>query len=86
MFTVTWDDDALDELAAIWTALDVSELAVVAGALSSIHQNLTTDPFGNSESRDADVRVMISPPLGILFTVDGNAVTVTHVWMFQTPP
>ncbi len=66
-FTVLWTPVAEQRLAAIWT--DAGNRNLVTQAASFIDQALRTAPEEAGESRSEDQRILIEPPLGVLFTV-----------------
>lgn len=66
-YTVTWSQSAEDELAQIWFATSVR--AKVTEAVAVIDRQLRDEPDSLSESREADRRVTIVPPLTVTFQV-----------------
>jgi hypothetical protein len=84
MFRVEWRDGAMNELATIWMRADSNGRRVITQATNIIDEKLRTDPFGSSESREREDRVLFEPPLGILFQVDLSTrnVSVDHVWSY----
>ena len=85
MYTVEWLESALDELTRIWTGADSSTRKLITQAAATIDQRLRDDPFGQSESREGDVRILFAAPLGINFRpeADGQTMTVAHVWLVR---
>jgi hypothetical protein len=77
-----WRDAALNELATLWTRADSTQSAAITDATHRIDQKLRSDPFGSSESREHDDRILFEAPLAIIFQVDLSArnVFVDHVW------
>jgi hypothetical protein len=61
---------------------DRSELTAAA---HSIDDRLGRDPDNPGESRDGGIRILLSPPLGVKFSVsaDDRTVLVTDVWSFE---
>jgi hypothetical protein len=86
MFRVEWVQEAVDELATIWTDADSARRQRITEAAHALDQELQSDPFRQSESRDGDIRILFSSPLAVLFEVDsvGNAVWILHVWNFRS--
>jgi hypothetical protein len=84
MFRVDWLQVAVNELAKIWMRADSTERRVITQASNIIDEKLRTDPFGSSESREREDRVLFEPPLGILFRVDLSKrnISVGHVWYY----
>ena len=85
MFRVEWLQEAVGELAELWIAADSPGRQAITKATHALDQELQTDPFRASESRDADVRIAFSIPLAILFEADleERIVWILHVWSFR---
>jgi hypothetical protein len=85
MFRVEWIDEAIDELAAIWTHADSDKRPTVTEATNMIDRELKADPFRQSESRNDERRVLFAPPLAVFFRVDvaEKVVWVGHVWSYS---
>jgi plasmid stabilization system protein ParE len=81
-FTVLWDPEAEQELAAIWVA--AADRAAVTAATDEIDRLLRTNPEQRGESRDDGRRILLVAPLGVLFRVlpDDRVVRVLQVWSF----
>jgi len=79
-YTVTWIKSALDELAKLWNS--ASDRQDVADAADRIDLILKSDPYGHSESREGDFRILFVPPLAALFEMSDadRRVTVRGVW------
>jgi plasmid stabilization system protein ParE len=86
MFTVDWRPAGLNELADIW--LQTADRNAVTQATHRLDERLQRGPIGESESREAGRRILIEPPLGVLFRVDDakRIVYVLTVWRFETRP
>jgi hypothetical protein len=82
-WTVVWLRLAEDHLADLWT--NAPDRADVTAAADAIEATLRKDPYAYSESRSGQTRVMIVPPLGVLFDVSDPdcLVTVVAVWRTQ---
>ena len=81
-YTVVWVHYALDQLAEVWnTAADRN---AVAAASHRIDTRLTADPRNEGESRCEGERILIDPPLQVLFRVSEpeRLVEVTEVARF----
>jgi hypothetical protein len=79
-YTVTWIKSALDELAELWNnTLDRQEVAEAANRIDSL---LGSNPYGHSESREENLRILFAPPLAILFEISDadRMVTVRALW------
>jgi hypothetical protein len=82
---VEWLQAALDELAEIWMHADPAARREITTAAHILDQELSDDPFRQSESRDDGVRVMFVYPLAVLIEVDPQRgiVWIIHVWRFR---
>jgi hypothetical protein len=79
-YAVHWTDDALDQLAAVWTA--ASDQAAVTSASHRLEQEIARDPFGRGSRRNASVnRTAIDLPLGIDYEIieDDKKVRILRV-------
>jgi plasmid stabilization system protein ParE len=78
-FTVIWSFAALNELAEIW--LRASDRQAITDAAEAIDQLLEADPIVVGESRDGGRRILINPPLVVIFnvSVESGAVVVVRV-------
>jgi plasmid stabilization system protein ParE len=85
MFSVRWEEMALNHLAELWTAADSALRKTITATTSAIDRQLQTDPLGQSESRPGGRRILFLSPLGILFRIeaDGHTVSVLRVWLFH---
>lgn len=85
MFEVEWAEDALSELATIWTSADSDLRAAVTAATNQIDQHLQADPLGVGESRPDGRRVHFVPPLGLIYRLheDEQTVIVSRVWLVR---
>jgi hypothetical protein len=65
--------------------MQAADRQAITQAANQIDEELQTDPEDCGESRDLGRRVLIVPPLGILFRVDAHAriVYVLSVWRFR---
>ena len=80
-FTVTWTRHTLRQLLDLWTT--ATDPDAVDDAATRIEVALTTDADQQGESRYADVRILIDPPLAALFVADvdvGVAYIVSVDW------
>jgi hypothetical protein len=79
-FTVLWDPDAEQELAALW--LDSARRLDVTRAADALEQKLQRNAPNEGESRPGGRRILFEDLLGILFRVDlpRRGVRVLHVW------
>jgi hypothetical protein len=62
-YTVIWDSDAEQELAALW--LDPAQRAAVTRAANEIDQRLQADAPNQGESRPHGRRITFVRPLGV---------------------
>jgi plasmid stabilization system protein ParE len=84
-FVVRWKQDASDELASIWLDAESSARGRITTSAREIDRLLQTNPYGQGESREADLRVMFVPPLAASFRVIPRVdkVEVLRIWQFK---
>lgn len=68
-FVVRWKHDALNDLAAMWLAADSWDRRRIATSAREADRVLRRDPYGVSESRESDRRIMFVAPLAVTFQV-----------------
>jgi plasmid stabilization system protein ParE len=85
MYDVRWVRSAENALTDVWTRAE--DRSAVTLAVQRIDEALAVTPEDVGESRDAGRRILIMPPLGVIFLVDTHRrnVLVSHVWSFKTP-
>jgi hypothetical protein len=66
-FTVLWRQVAENKLANMW--LHESDRAEVAAAADAVDQLLGMDPLAQGESREGNKRILLYPPLAVLYQV-----------------
>ncbi len=73
-------------MGAQWAGADDDGRLAIGTAFQQIIQQLRTDPYGESESRADNRRIMFVPPIGVTFEVDdaNQTVNVFSLWVFQT--
>lgn len=78
-WTVTYLPSAKDDLATIW--INALDRKAVANSAHSIDQLLGTNPLKSGESWSGEMRLLIEPPLAVLFDVqtDDRKVVVWYV-------
>lgn len=69
MFTVAWLDEALDGLADVYVALDLTEQDRVAAAVEALNARLVNDPLDEGESRSGGFRITFIDRLAVTFWV-----------------
>jgi hypothetical protein len=81
-YTVVWDSPAERELTQMWLGSRMRH--AIKEAADRIDAALQRSPHDCGESRDAGRRIMLEPPVGILFAVDESErrVRVVSVWQF----
>lgn len=80
-YTVDWTREALDQLAAVWTA--TADRNAVTAVSHRLEQDLARDPYGRGVRRNASVnRTAIDLPLGIDYEIieDDKRVRVVRAW------
>ena len=85
MFRVAWMQAALDELAQAWLEADGEQRAAVTAAVEAIDRALQVDPASQGESRSGIQRILLEPPLGVVYEIAPRlaSVTVVHAWTFR---
>lgn len=83
MYKVHWLPNALRRLAEAW--LQARDREAVTQAANRIDERLRRDPFGESESRSGNDRILHEAPLGVLLRVfpDKKLVVVLSVWLYE---
>lgn len=81
-YTVLWNKDAERHLASLWT--EAKNRQAVTDAANSIDRLLLHDPDTGESSGDG-TRILIVPPLGVLFAIKemDRIVSVLTVWQFK---
>lgn len=77
---VRWERIALAGLADAWLAARSPERRRIVAAAAEIDRQLATTADTSGESRPGGRRVMFVPPLGVLFRVTSDTVSVLRVW------
>ncbi len=82
-FTVVWKPEAERRLATIWT--DAEDRAAIARAADAIDSALAIDPEGVGESRSSARRILLEPPLGVIYrlSTEDRMVIVLTVWSYR---
>ncbi len=85
-FKVIWLPRAERQLAEIW--LEVEDKLSINDAAVAIDKTLSEDPHSKGESRDNDIRIIVSQPLVALFRVfpQERLVGVSSVWLYPKRP
>lgn len=79
-FQVVWDVAAYRRLERIWT--DVSDVRPYLNAFDEIEAMLSVDAATRGESRAEGRRILLVPPLGVIFCVQTRLgeVHILEVW------
>lgn len=82
-YTVVWKPNARDRLAEIWIA--AADRNAVTSAANRIDGQLRRDPHNHGEARDERARIVIVPPLAIVYDIydDDRLVCILSV---RRPP
>lgn len=82
-WTVVYLNSADERLVNIW--MNAPDQAEVTRAADLIDRRLRRDPYAFSESREANLRIMIEAPLAIGYDVsdDDRMVTVWSFWRIK---
>jgi len=82
-YHVVWDVEAYRKLEQIWT--HAADIGPSVRAFDEIERLLATAPEEQGESRASGRRVLIVPPLGIIYRVQSRLqeVYVQEAWEFR---
>jgi len=80
-YRVSWDPDAFRSLLRAWTAANQPEAGI--RAFDAIEQMLGENADTQGESRDGERRILIVPPLGVVFRArpQTGEVLILDAWM-----
>ena len=80
-YRVSWDEDAFRSLRRAWITANEPEAAV--RAFDVIEAILSVDAHVQGESREHDRRILIVPPLGVIFRArpEIGEVLILDTWM-----
>ena len=80
-YRVSWDPDAFRGLRRAWVAANEPESGI--RAFDAIEQILIVDAHMQGESREGDRRILIVPPLGVIFRArpETREVLILEAWM-----
>ena len=86
MYTVTWTQEALDDLGSCWLRANSKTRQQITDAMALLDRHLRANAPRLGESREADHRVMFVEPIGVEFHVSelDRLATVIHAWTFRT--
>jgi hypothetical protein len=82
MILVEWADRALDQLADDWVVATPAERDEITRKVERINRRLESDPLDVGESRSRHLRLEVSPPIAVWFTVSADA-SYVRVVRFQ---
>ena len=68
-FSVRWVRSAVNDLTDLWLQATSAERAAITLATTQIDERLQIVPQIQGESRDANQRILLVPPLGVIFAV-----------------
>jgi hypothetical protein len=82
-YRVSWDPSAFRRLLREWTAAGKPQSGI--RAYDAVEELLSTDAELTGESRDEGRRIVIVPPLGVLFRVlpESGEVRVVDAWLIS---
>jgi hypothetical protein len=66
-WTVTYRPSADDQLAELW--LNATDRQAIASASNAIARQLASDPLMAGESREDSLRILIEPPIAVIYDV-----------------
>lgn len=82
-YRVLWDPDAFHALRTAWKAAKQPEAGI--RAFDEIEQILGVDAHEQGESRVGDQRILLAPPIGVIFRAkpEIGEVLILEAWMFS---
>jgi hypothetical protein len=82
-YTVVWKPEAERRLATLWT--EAADRKAITEAANAIDDWLRSDPESRGESRGDGRRILLEPPLGVVFSVqpEDRTVIVLTVWLVK---
>jgi len=88
MFQVKWLQEAVDELANLWTKADSPLRRQITASANTLEHELQVDPYRQSESRENETRVLFAYPLAVQIDVElrDRIVWILHDWQFRKRP
>jgi hypothetical protein len=78
-YVVEWDQLPLDEVTVLWLAADTVGRKAITQACDTVDQQLSANPFANSESRYNNRRITFVPPLVVIYRIESDDRTVTVI-------
>jgi hypothetical protein len=80
-YRVQWDPDAFRELRKAWLAASEPDAGLLA--FDEIETILSVDANNAGESREGELRILIVPPIGVIFQArpDIGEVLIVNAWM-----
>ena len=66
-YAVTWKQSAADRLAEVW--MSARDRAAVTSAADTLDAALRADPHQHGESRGGTTRLVVVPPLAVVYEV-----------------
>lgn len=83
-FTLTWKQSASDELATLWLDAPPESRDKFRQVVDDIERALIRDPLSIGESRDEHTRIVVEPPVVMLFEIsleDRKACVLAIRWL-----
>jgi hypothetical protein len=86
MFTVRWEEQAVNELTTLWVNATSEERKKITACSHKVDQLLQANASDEGESRVDDQRLLFVLPLAVVFKVeeDGHTVSVLQVRMIRS--
>jgi hypothetical protein len=83
-YRVTWSPDAFRRLIQEWTAAAKPDAGIQA--FEAIEQLLSNEPELQGESRGNQRRILIVPPIGVIFWTnqDASQVVIIDAWIIRS--
>jgi hypothetical protein len=86
MFRLRWSRAAEERLAEFWLQADAALRQAITTACHRLEQRLQADPQNEGESRSKDRRIAFEPPLGVIFQVEPDGLTVSVLQVLLLRP
>lgn len=86
MYSISWTQGALEDVAEIWLKGSGPERQRITDSVHQLDSLLTESPLDVGESREGDVRVAFVAPVAISYQVEvaSHEVIVLSAWSYRT--
>ena len=82
---MNWRQTAVDQVTNAWLGADETLRAAITNSVIEIGVQLRDDPSAKGESRSEGRRIVLTPPLGVVFRIDAltQTVLILRAWIFR---